>query len=603
MAQPPAGNRRLPMIIAIVVGLVLIVATYLVLRPDGPAGPDDSNRAARGDCIPIEVNASLEKGALMAEMADSYNGTGRTFDGRCASVSVHKTTSGAAMQAIAAGWNPDRDGAPTPQVWSPSASLWLDLLAQQGATSDNPVRIEGARPLVTQSPVVLAMPRPMAEALGWPNAKIGWSDVLALSSDPDGWGSRGHPEWGRFAFGKDNPHLSTSGLAATVTTYYAATGRSSDLVAADITDPKVMDFVRSVESGVLHYADEAMKFLANLAEADAQGKAMSYVSAVVLQEQLVHLYNEGNPTGDRALFGKGRKPQVPLVAVHPADGTLMLDHPYVTLPSASEDQQAAAADFLSYLQEGDQQRRFVELGFRDQQGHLDEPRARSVGAPTGTAPLTINSPGPEVLAKILDGWDTLRKKAQVMLVLDVSGSMEEPTGSGKTKMEAAKQAAIAALDLLHPEDEVGLWTFSTGANGAAQPYTEHVPLSRIGSSKAKLIAAIKGLRPKGGTALYHTIRAAHDHLVDRFSPDRINAVVVLTDGKNEYPRDNDLDQLLRDLDATDRELPVRVFSIAFGEKSDLGVLERISKASRAAAYDARDPDTIDKVFVSVLSNF
>ncbi|MEV0392572.1 substrate-binding domain-containing protein [Polymorphospora rubra] len=603
MAQPTAGgNRRLPLIIAVVVGLVAVVGTYLVLRPDGTAGSGGDNRA-RGDCVQIEINASLEKGDLMVEMAESYNQTGRTFDGRCAAVSVHKTTSGAAMEAIANGWDPQRDGAPVPQVWSPSASLWLDLLEQRGASTDNPVRVEGDRLPVTQSPVVLAMPQPMAEALGWPNAKIGWSDVLALSSDPDGWGSRGHPEWGRFAFGKDNPHLSTSGLAATVTTYYAATGRSSDLVAADIADPKVMDFVRSVEGGVLHYADESMKFLANLAEVDAQGRAMSYVSAIVLQEQLVHLYNEGNPTGDRALFGKGRKPQVPLVAVHPADGMLMLDHPYVTLPSASDDQRAAAADFLSYMREDTQQRRFVELGFRDKDGHLDEARARSVGAPAGTAPSTISSPGPEILAKILDGWDTLRKKAQVMLVLDVSGSMDDHTGSGKTKMEAAKQAAIQALDLLHPEDEVALWTFSTPARGASEPYTERVPLSRIGANKAALTSAIGALRPEGGTALYSTVRDAHDHLVEHFSPDRINAVVVLTDGRNEYPRDNDLDQLLRDLDATDREQSVRIFSIAFGDKSDLGVLEQISKASRAAAYDARDPDTIDKVFISVLSNF
>src|SRR5437867_7944648 len=37
----------------------------------------------------------------------------------------------------------------------------------------------------------LAMPVPMAEALGWPNAEIGWSDVLALARDPRGWAARG----------------------------------------------------------------------------------------------------------------------------------------------------------------------------------------------------------------------------------------------------------------------------------------------------------------------------------------------------------------------------------------------------------------------------
>ena len=48
---------------------------------------------------------------------------------------------------------------------------------------------------------------------------------------------------------------------------------------------------------------------------------------------------------------------------------------------------------------------------------------------------------------------------------------------------------------------------------------------------------------------------------------------------------------------------VRVFTIAYGADADLASLERISEASRAAAYDATDPLTIDSVFTNVLSNF
>ena len=48
---------------------------------------------------------------------------------------------------------------------------------------------------------------------------------------------------------------------------------------------------------------------------------------------------------------------------------------------------------------------------------------------------------------------------------------------------------------------------------------------------------------------------------------------------------------------------VRVFTIAYGEDADLDSLKRISEASRAAAYDATDPQTIDAVFTNVLSNF
>ena len=48
---------------------------------------------------------------------------------------------------------------------------------------------------------------------------------------------------------------------------------------------------------------------------------------------------------------------------------------------------------------------------------------------------------------------------------------------------------------------------------------------------------------------------------------------------------------------------MRVFPIAYGADADLNTLTRIAQASRAAVYDASDPTTISKVFVSVISNF
>ncbi len=79
--------------------------------------------------------------------------------------------------------------------------------------------------------------------------------------------------------------------------------------------------------------------------------------------------------------------------------------------------------------------------------------------------------------------------------------------------------------------------------------------------------------------------------------------MVLTDGRNEYTPDNDLDGLVDQLGGGGSESTLRVFSIAYGEGADLGTLQQISEASNAAAYDATDPQNIDKVFTAVLSNF
>jgi Ca-activated chloride channel homolog len=594
-------GSRLGLLVAAVVGVLAIVATYLVLRPSG--SPPTSPAAARGSCVPLEINVSSEKGFLVAELADRYNRSGRTFGGKCAAVSVHVKTSGAAMQALAAGWDPRRDGAPVPQVWAPTASLWLGLLRQQEAAADRPALPDTAFPSIAQSPLTIAMPKPMAQALGWPSKQLGWADILALSSNPRGWAAYGHPEWGRFTFGKDNPHLSTSGLAATIATYYAATGRSSDLTEADLTDPKVTAFVHGVEEGVLHYSDDAVKFLSNLADADAKGQALNYVSAVVMQEELAYLYNSGDPTAAPAQLGKGRKPQVPLVTIYPREGTLMLDHPYVVLPGATEDQQAAAADFLAFLQQPAQQHRFAAFGFRDYQGAPSTELAQSIGVPVGQKLSLIDPPSPEILSGILHGWDMLRKNARVLLVIDVSGSMNESAGSGVSKLEAAKDAAIQGLRLLSPQDQVALWSFSTPTGHNPLPYTQLVPFSPVGRAAGRIDSAIKGLHAEGGTALYATIRAAQKYAVSQLSDDRITAVVVLTDGKNEYPRDDDLAALLRDIDASNLELSARVFGIAFGNESNLDTLSQIARASKASAYDARDPSTINNVFISVLSNF
>src|SRR5438445_818443 len=85
-------------------------------------------------------------------------------------------------------------------------------------------------------------------------AAFGWCGLLALARDPGGWERLGHTEWGAFKLGKTNPTISTSGLHALIGSYVAAVGRPS-VIDADLSDPKVQEFVRGVESSVVHYGD------------------------------------------------------------------------------------------------------------------------------------------------------------------------------------------------------------------------------------------------------------------------------------------------------------------------------------------------------------
>jgi Ca-activated chloride channel family protein len=86
------------------------------------------------------------------------------------------------------------------------------------------VRTVGEAPSLATTPIVIAMPEPMARVLGWPESTIKWQDLVSLARDPRGWNAKGHPEWGAFKLGKTNPLESTTGLLATTATATALVG-------------------------------------------------------------------------------------------------------------------------------------------------------------------------------------------------------------------------------------------------------------------------------------------------------------------------------------------------------------------------------------------
>ncbi len=223
------GRRFVAQAVAVAVGIVLILAFRGFFSNDD--GGDDvaaPDGGPRGDCLQLAVTASSEKAALLGELAADYNDTDPSAGGECVNVVVTSKSSGATMDALSRGWDEALDG-PRPDVWSPAASSWVVLLRQRTAAADRPDLVPAEYENVAWSPLVIAMPRPMAEALGWPKAQIGWETLFDLAEDPEGWGAYGHPEWGAFKLGKTNPNFSTSGLHALLGSYFAATGLSSDL--------------------------------------------------------------------------------------------------------------------------------------------------------------------------------------------------------------------------------------------------------------------------------------------------------------------------------------------------------------------------------------
>jgi Ca-activated chloride channel family protein len=578
----------------------------------GGAGLEDP-----GDCVVVDVASSPEKIELLTDLAERFNASDEAAVGEdCVFVRVQRKSSGAAEQLLAGGWDESIEG-PRPVVWSPAASTWGQVLNQHLSDAGQPAMAPADSARFMLTPLVIAMPRPMAEALGWPDTPIGWADILSLARDGAGWSSRGHPEWGAFRLGKTNPNFSTSGLSALIAQAYAATGKTAGLSLEDLADPAVDNFAVGVESAVVHYGDTTLTFLNNWYRADQRGNPYQYVSAVAVEEKSVIDYNAGNPDGILDQGEQPREPRVPLVAIYPEEGTIYSDNPLIVLDADWVDgqQRQAAASFIAYLQTPANQERVLEYGFRP--GISDVPVGAPITEANGVTPETpptlLEVPAPEVLARLIDDWAAQRKAARVLLLIDVSGSMgdEGDAASGATKLDLAKDAAVTALGEFKDDDEVGLWIFSTELGEAAdQDVLELVPPTRVGDVREQLAGRIRDLVPTNATPLYSVAQRAYQQALAAYDPARINAVVLLSDGRNDDgDTGDDRDQLTELLDTLQAgsegqaSRPVRVFPIAYGADADLPALRQIADATSAAVYDSSDPTSIDTVFAAVVSNF
>ena len=506
-------------------------------RIDAQGHPDETLGSA---AISVQVLSSSNKAGVMREMACRFEAESPTIGGQPLDIWIQSEASGSAYQNI-------RSLHPT--VWSPAASSWLAMLRRHQGTW-----IPEDAPSIATSPQVIAIPDPIAVKLGWPNAQLGWHDIIDFARDPSAWTSKVGSDWGSFKLGKTNPRLSTSGLNATVATFTVAAGHtSSNLALDDIGDPKVLDRVRAVEAATVHYAPTSVDFLQNLRAQDEAGNGGRYVSAILLEEKSVWDYNQGNPSGDPATLGDQAPPKTKLDAFYPSDGAIVADHPYAILraPWVSPDQATAAQRFRDFLLEPKQQDRFLALGYRSGSGAAGPEATQDNGLIREEPMHTMQVPDGEVLQMIRRTWPEYRKQARMLILMDVSASMRNrPTSwdSDLSKLDLAKAAAKRAIEQLAPTDQVGLWTFSSSSPD--EPYDRLVPIESMSKkNQDELESTIAGLKAKPGNAsqLFTTVEDAAAMMFHGFDEAKINGIVLLSDGPNRW-----VDEYRRRRDAASR---------------------------------------------------
>jgi Ca-activated chloride channel homolog len=532
--------------------------------------------------VTLTMYYGSEKQAWISDVVSNFNSLHMTACDGPITIKATPIGSGLSMQEIAS-------GAIQPDIWSPAGSVWLTLinaLWQEKHHSDLVTTGATDSPSLVTSPVVIAMWKPEAEALGWPNKAIGWSDIAALSTNPRGWEAYGHPEFGNFKFGHTRPDDSNSGLDAIIAENYAALGKVRELSLSDVTSPVTRDFVSNVESSVIHYGDST-GFFAN----EMFTKGPDYLSATVMYESLVVQANEGKQYPHLAL---------PVVAIYPKEGTFYSDHPFA-IPQAgwvTPAKKASALVFRNFLLSAAQQKKALQYGFRpaDLSVGLGAPIDSDHGVDVAEPKTLLQIPSADVVQAIKSSWEELRRKVDVMLILDRSGSMNE-TINGLSKIEKAKQGLIQFVNLLGNSDGLGLTIFSTNADVLT-------PVSALGPKRQDLLNSINNIDANGSTRLFDTI-AEQVNVLKALPSKHIKVVIVLTDGLDTNSRDaQSINRLVSKIVSSGANAGegVKVYTIAYGSDADVSGLLKIANTTGGQEY-AGTPQNIKQVYTQISQFF
>jgi len=194
--------------------------------------------------------------------------------------------------------------------------------------------------------------------------------------------------------------------------------------------------------------------------------------------------------------------------------------------------------------------------------------------------------------------DFQRKKLNLMVVLDYSGSMGspfdqyyydrfgnmvevDPSGqeSSKTKMEIADESVVALLDHLHPDDRFGMVIFSDEAFLLD-------PLTDMADKKPdRLKSSILGIRETYGTNMEAGMEAGttqFDRLLPQGGSDYENRIIFLTDAMPNLGETGDL-PLYRMLEENARKGIYTTF-IGIGVDFNSELVEGITKIRGANYY-------------------
>ncbi|MEU2615251.1 VWA domain-containing protein [Micromonospora sp. NPDC007271] len=541
------------------------------------AGPSCSGR------IQLSVAAAPEIEPAIKAAADKWVADGAAVGGTCIAVNVAADEPVEVAAAVAskhgaslAGVGQASGTAVTPDVWVPDSSTWLLRLKSGGANAFDPAN--GAS--IARSPVVVAVPEPVASRFGWPDKKLTWKDLLQqlTSSKP-------------LRAGIVEPTQDAAGLSGLLSLTAAASATGSSPGQAQEA------MIGALRQLATNRSSLRQDLLARFPRSPDPTAIASALGAAALSEEDVIAYN-------------ATKPPIPLAALYLDDPAPMpLDYPFAVLPGIEPVKASAAKVLFDVLRTPQFRDRLAAQSLRAPDGNWGEgfqaPRgAPSLGDASPTGQGGAAGLDPIAIQKATTTWSVATQSGRMLSIIDVSGSMKDPvaTANGATRLQVTVAAANQGLALFDDSWSIGLWTFSTNLNGPLD-YREVVPIKPLSTNRNALRQGLASVKvSKGDTGLYDTLLAAYEKVQEDWEPGKVNSIVLFTDGQNDDDNGISQKELLAKLKKLrDPEQPIQVIIIGIGKDVSRAELEPITAITGGRPFVTVDPAKIGEILLQAIA--
>ncbi len=168
----------------------------------------------------------------------------------------------------------------------------------------------------------------------------------------------------------------------------------------------------------------------------------------------------------------------------------------------------------------------------------------------------------------------------MVLVLDISGSMNDPSANKKIRnIDLAKEALRTAVNMLGPRDQVGVLVFEDHSRWIW-------PLAPV-TDKEKIIARIDTIQAEGSTNMYPPLEQAYLALREAFAD--LKHIIVTTDGLGEP---GDFDGLARKMAAAG----ITMTTVGVGSEPAQPFLQSLADKAKGRAYFCPDAEKVPRIF-------